>query len=244
MKNLSSDILFHFTSCYDVLEKILKSGFLLSNSVENFSDMNANSQSTHFIHPMVCFCDIRISQIDLHTEHYGKFAIGMSKKCGINKKLNTVSYFNKNSIYFDNLRNLFNDQTKGNQFVKFTPEEIMILKYLKEYEGYFHKIRGNKIFYDEREWRFVLDQNHGTQHQKLILPFKNEDDHDKLEEIRKKINDNNKKEYLEIDLNEIECIIVEKNSDLNNLVTFLKNESLEITVHSPIISFDKINKFI
>jgi hypothetical protein len=241
LNNLSSDILFHFTNNYEIIKKILMNGFLYSNSIENFSDINISGQSTHFIHPMVCFCDIRLSQIDLHTEHYGKFAIGMSKKWGRDNKLDTVSYFNKNSIYTENLKKLFNDKTRGNSF---TSEEIMILKYLKEYEGYFHKTNSDKIFYDEREWTAVLDENQGTQTIKFILPFKNEQDYIELEKKRIEKNNNMNKKFLQIDLNEIECIIVEKDLDLHNLVNFLQINRLKIPVHSPIISFDKLNKFI
>ena len=78
MPSISSNSLFHFTS-KDSLLKILESSFRPSYSRET---LYFNDSEIRVLVPMICFCDIPLSQINNHIATYGEYGIGMSKEWG------------------------------------------------------------------------------------------------------------------------------------------------------------------
>ena len=72
--NSHTSSLFHYTkSCDDVIS-ILQQGLKFSYCKEKFTDEICVGI------PMICFCDIPISRNEEHSEHYGNFAIGFTKR--------------------------------------------------------------------------------------------------------------------------------------------------------------------
>ncbi len=57
--------------------------------------------------PMVCFCDLPLSQIRKHTKTYGEYALGLSKEWAIKKQINPVLYTYPNSDLSEKLKNLY-----------------------------------------------------------------------------------------------------------------------------------------
>ena len=103
MSRLSPDSLFHFTPCLNNLLGILDKTFYPRYCYENFELTRRMTQLIEWVHlidaalPMVCFCDIPLSQLVNHIRIYGRYGLGMSKEWGIRERLNPVIYFNKNS---------------------------------------------------------------------------------------------------------------------------------------------------
>ena len=98
MSSLSPYSIFHFTPSLDNLLGILKNTFYPRYCYDEFDLIDNDTQS--FIEdaiPMVCFCDIPLSQLMNHINTYGKYGLGMSKEWGIREGLNPVIYFNRNS---------------------------------------------------------------------------------------------------------------------------------------------------
>ncbi len=92
MSLISSDTLFHFTSSIANLTGILENEFKPHLSVEQFGHVLQHLPgSTHIESesgiPMVCFCDIPLSQVGTHMDHYGPYAIGLNKSWGMEKGL-------------------------------------------------------------------------------------------------------------------------------------------------------------
>jgi len=155
MSRLSPDSLFHFTSCLSNLLGILDNTFYPRYCYEEF-ELTAETKS--FMHnaiPMVCFCDIPLSQLMNHIGTYGKYGLGMRKEWGIRSGLNPVVYFNRNSNMANNLRQALL------QFVRSNSARVLAetLMYLKPYEGILYRsgrvTKKDVRFYDEREWRYV-----------------------------------------------------------------------------------------
>ena len=90
---ISSNTLFHFTRSAEALVGILKHEFTPHYCLEDYSVLPAAApESPNIAIPMVCFCDIPLSQISEHLAKYGDFGIGLSKNWGMKKGVSPVLY--------------------------------------------------------------------------------------------------------------------------------------------------------
>jgi hypothetical protein len=123
---------------------------------------------------MVCFCDIPLSKVKDHLSWYGNYGIGIDKKWGIDQGICPILYVDPLSATTEAIINALNGYTKiwleGLKAEKEYPELMKVIdsgiinsierfmNFTKPYIGPFsHNGRNDeaKIFYDEREWRFV-----------------------------------------------------------------------------------------
>jgi hypothetical protein len=168
MPRLSSNTLFHFTSKKEYLINILQNNFM-PRYVKEYYPFEAEGLNEIGI-PMVCFCDIRLSQVNEHVEWYGSYGIGMRREWAVSKGLTPVQYYNSNAQNikelasgFSEMRNEFNRiVSSGFKFTEIPPWYFKIylnVWYMKAYDGkQLHKTKNieiNKNFYDEKEWRFI-----------------------------------------------------------------------------------------
>jgi hypothetical protein len=165
MSNISSNSLFHFTPKKEYLISILEQTFVPRYCFEEIklSDKLERAGFESAI-PMVCFCDISLSQINNHIEMYGGYGLGMTKEWGIRKKLNPIIYVNPNSNISESVsemaENVYQALDKHcSEITRNISDEYMnLVNFLKPYDGNFK--RGKKThkdvrFYNEREWRYV-----------------------------------------------------------------------------------------
>ncbi|NAY92963.1 hypothetical protein GTQ34_13650 [Muricauda sp. JGD-17] len=165
MSNISSNSLFHFTPKREYLLNILRQTFVPRYCFEEIqlSDQLKREKFESAI-PMVCFCDISLSQISNHIKTYGEYGIGMTKEWGIRNKLNPIIYINPNSNVSESISKLAEsvyqalDKYCGEVTKGISDEFMNLSNFLKPYKGNFK--RGDKIyknvrFYNEREWRYV-----------------------------------------------------------------------------------------
>ncbi|MFC2004566.1 abortive infection system antitoxin AbiGi family protein [Chloroflexota bacterium] len=161
MSRLSPDSLFHFTPSLDNLLGILKNTFYPRYCYEEFDLIDNDAQPfCEDAIPMVCFCDIPLSQLMSHINTYGKYGLGMSKAWGVREGLNPVIYFKQNSHLAKKLSVITNTHIWGNDSTSQAFKEAML--YIKPYEGTLyrggHAVKENVRFYDEHEWRYMLDR--------------------------------------------------------------------------------------
>lgn len=151
-EQLSANTLFHFTKKFEWLVKIVRCKFKPRLVLENYDSMGFVNMK--FAAPMVCYCDIRLSQIYSHMEEYGYFGIGLTKEWGIKNGLNPLLYVpSGNSSLLKTYQEFFTRDNKNyNEIMK-------LLFYLKPYRGpqYNEKAKEERIrnFYNEREWRYL-----------------------------------------------------------------------------------------
>lgn len=164
MSSISSDSLFHFTSSADNLIGILTKEFLPRFCCEKI--ILEGEETKVFINnafPMVCFCDIPLSQIKNHINTYGCYGLGMSKTWGMAKGLNPVVYLSKTSTFshslYKTMRRIIDQKVAKIVARKEALETVgEIVRYLKPYSGNFErngKVIKDVRFYNEREWRYV-----------------------------------------------------------------------------------------
>lgn len=158
---VSANTLFHFTRERKNLIGVIENGFYPSYSLEDLSAILSPDRLTAVHVPMVCFCDILLSQIGKHIEFYGEYGIGLRKKeWGIPRGISPIVYVDKESRTATLMRHVLNDLAKDT-LPKDAPLREKLLdfcKYFKAYEGPAWNRKTRKLeprkFYDEREWRY------------------------------------------------------------------------------------------
>lgn len=152
---ISSKTLFHFTSKRGTLEKILSSKFLWPQYCTEYYWGNYR-----FSLPMMCLCDIPLSEITYHMKRYGKFGIGISKVWA-NKidELATVIYTRHNSVLYKSVISILRKHYNREALSTY---EMFLLSRVKKYSGNTYcspkgrrELVRNVMFYNEREWRFI-----------------------------------------------------------------------------------------
>ena len=107
-KRFSANTLLHFTRNAENLINILIDGFYPRCCMENlefiYNHGTDQLATTGFAIPMVCFCDIPLSQISNHVEKYGGYALGLSKEWGESNGINPVMYELPNSNAIETIR--------------------------------------------------------------------------------------------------------------------------------------------
>lgn len=114
--------------------------------------------------PMVCFCDIPLSQIRNHVNLYGNYGIGLSKQWGMGKRISPILYTyeqSKVSSILSSMKYDFSNQRKKSLLTSNIESNFYdFIKFCKPYKGKMWKnarYTDNITFYNEREWRYVPD---------------------------------------------------------------------------------------
>lgn len=170
-KNLSADTLFHFTNSLHNIINILSNDFCARYCMEDFKFMDDDE----FAIPMVCFCDIPLSQIRNHIDKYGGYAIGLKKDWGIKNGINPVFYVLSDSFPTNKIKEVATTLAKQSENKNIIDNEARteleksrylmwdFINYIKPYEGRAWNKKnfdGEKTrFYDEREWRYIPDMD-------------------------------------------------------------------------------------
>ncbi|MBW7957339.1 MAG: hypothetical protein H3C68_05540 [Deltaproteobacteria bacterium] len=158
MPNISSETLFHFTRTFENLKGILKNEFHPRYSLEVLEFEGKNI--AEFAYPMVCFCDIPLSQVKEHFNIYGNYGIGMSKEWVFSNGLNPVMYLKKGSVLSDWLRLMLEcsqplSAEKDSNARGIKSGLLNMLRYTKPFEGVSNRTGTIVKFYNEREWRYI-----------------------------------------------------------------------------------------
>ncbi|WP_313263589.1 abortive infection system antitoxin AbiGi family protein [Sphingobacterium sp.] len=120
--------IFHYTNNFEILKKILRSGFAPSYCEETID------KKEYFI-PMVSFCNIPLREVDSYMK-YGQYGIGMSMEWALENSISPVIYVHENTPFLKEL----NPSISNFQFLK---------NWRTNYKG------KDIITYQEREWRFI-----------------------------------------------------------------------------------------
>lgn len=231
--NISSQTLFHFTSSYNVIEKILNpssgrriSGFKFSKIYEKI----AGTKLAYFV-DSISFCDIPLSMVKNHVNWYGAYAIGIKRSALKTLGASPVFYSHSKTDRIPH-----NSNSNSLDFFKSSPWFTSRLKQVygkqvfeNDGELYFK----NRKFYNEREWRIVGDFDKIE-----IITYKNEME---LIQYRKKIASNNLPN-IEVNIDDIEYIILEKSDDLKKFVPFVYKHypNLQNEILAKVLLYDKL----
>jgi len=217
MSRISSNTYFHFTK-FENLIGILEHNFYPRYCSE--CTYTSDGNTINFSFPIVCFCDIPLSQISNHIKHYGNYGIGLSKEWVLRNRLNPIIYLQKQSYLSKKLELVLNSNWESvnalpiKQLLDDRDALIYLLMHIKPYEGM--QIRnGNKEsirFYDEREWRYIPDISRLEDEELHLLTEKYSD-----EQIKRK-NDLLKEYPLKFEPNDIKYIIIKSENERKDVI--------------------------
>lgn len=153
---LSSTSLFHFTKRYDTLVKILKEGLQPRYCVEyDWGDKD-------LIIPMICTCDIPLSETRIHVGKYGKYGIGLNKSFAKACGFTPVFYISNKCMLYKIITKFAESLTMTS--ISKDPWNVLreeqLLYYVKRTTGtpcdreHLHMSKLPK-FSNEKEWRYI-----------------------------------------------------------------------------------------
>lgn len=162
---LSSNSLFHFTPKLDYLKDTIKNGIWARYCIEWQWENGLD-----FALPMCCFCDIPLSQVLNHMDSYGSSGIGVTKSWAKKYNITPVYYLDAQSVMREIMEQILREK-KDKPTRKLSQIEYLFLSHMKKVEGNIiikekkkdskriNIIEKKMPFYDEKEWRFVPDDN-------------------------------------------------------------------------------------
>ncbi len=170
--SISANTLFHFTDTFEDLESIFFNDFSPHYCLEDQSYLVPDNLPQYAAIPMVCFCDVPLSQVNYHTATYGYYCLGLTKEWGQENGINPIMYAVPNSYSTLLLKKCFGDLYPLNpKLLLYKTDEpdlssrnvatmlYSFFTFLKPYEGEFWKngslVQSGVRFYNEREWRYV-----------------------------------------------------------------------------------------
>ena len=263
MGKLSSETLFHFVSEKRHLIDILNNNFRPRYVVERFPFLDNEMKEMGI--PMLCFCDIRLSNVDEHTDWYGEYGIGMKSTWATKNGMTPVQYYNKESYLVKELGsgisklketfiNANKDDLESSTITDYYFSIFMNVWYMKEYKGKQWKWKTEKEilkkFYDEKEWRYIpkLSELKGMKNSLPITLLGKQVENIKSDSIYKEQINGIIRQSLSLNFNpdDISNIIIAKESERLEFINALKRSKEkynkdEITIlTSKIISLEQI----
>src|SRR5262249_32237680 len=208
----------HFTNSVDHIKSILKDGFFPHYCPEyslDPADRREASRGRPPMHaiPIVSFCDLPLSLIGKHLEHYGHFGIGLDKRCGVNNGVARVISTHSRTQTRASLLLLPTEDAK-NSGETAARDMMLLAAYTKPFEGPAwrrKKVHKKVRFYDEREWRYVPRIQKG---QSLFLGRKDFNNITKKNAFQKRLKEHN---VLPVHPDYVQYLIVPYDKEENNI---------------------------
>jgi hypothetical protein len=224
---VSANSLFHFTGSLENLLNILTNEFRPRFCLENFGLLKEHAVSAvkdedlEWAIPMVCFCDLPLSQTGFHLSVYGDYGIGLTKDWGKRNGIAPVLYAYSQSILTTKLANMLaalaSEETANALASELMQDFFDVFSFVKPYEGNLWRegrVVSNLRFYNEREWRFVPRLSKGDSYREGMNKADFLDD-SKRTEANKKVAELSR---ISFEPNDIKYLIVRREEEIVPLI--------------------------
>ncbi|MGL4874350.1 MAG: abortive infection system antitoxin AbiGi family protein [Clostridium sp.] len=175
--------------------------------------------------PMTCFCDINFSNISEHVGFYGRFGIGFDKAWCVEKGIQPIQYINDKSVLLKDYREALEHALTDDKNSVVENYLLTNLAYFKPLKGKMKKRDGsivNKIFHDEKEWRYIpeIKKCFGEDLEQIVNSNHCTDKY--LQELNEVLREEESKQvWLNFDLMDIKYLIVETERDKVELINYI-----------------------
>lgn len=246
MAKISSKTLFHFVNRREFLIDIITEGFWPRYCIEHCWG------ERHWAIPMVCFCDITLSDIQLHTKKYGNYGIGVSKSWAGRNNVTPVLYAHYESDLYNRIKECsMSLKSPCTSESNISLEEYMLYRIKRTTESpyeHMYNYPSNadptpKMYklYNEREWRYVphISSNVHMVEWKAMKGWFDKPIEDRIQEKREFCNElceSTKDLKLDIGCDDIKYLFVPDEKE--------KRELIEAIYSAESISLSRKKKFI
>ena len=168
-----------------------------------------------------------------HPDFYGKYAIAFSKEWGIEHKLQPINYLNKNGQAARSLSKVFTYLMRRKRLPSNLMEDLLSrFAYTKPVQGTMEKVffdennkkktlLYNKVFHDEKEWRYVPDVRLMNKH-RLEIVLANPQAIDERDSWNKNLQDEKYKDlWLDFNYEDIKYLLVPDNDSRDRLIKYI-----------------------
>ena len=206
---ISSNTLFHFTNEFKYLKQSIEEGLWPRYCVEK------KWNGKDFAIPMLCFCDIPLSQVKEHIGGYGCYGIGVTKNFARNNKITPVTYLHQGSLLYNKLDYFISKfQTPSTNHKKMDFKELMLYQ-IKKVCGFNNSSEPRLKFYNEREWRYIPPISENVHLE--ILPGTYSE-----KEMVDKYSARTENDKIPISAEDIAYIIVKEEGEIKKMIKILK----------------------
>lgn len=245
----SANTLFKFMKKEKYLKSILEKDAIIPRYNTEIIDYLKLDILDEIAFPMSCFCDININKIDLHTQKYGRYGIGLKKEWLYkNLDIEPIHYVNPESNEIKDFREAFKAALSDteNKSVQILSNYLLTsLLYMKPIQGkmIIDGKENNLCFHDEREWRYIPQIN-----EKEITPILwGKTLNSNYMEICNKALERKRKYWLKFSPKDVNYITVGSEEDANYFAEIIygkKNYNFEqkMDLISKIIILDNLGK--
>lgn len=184
-----------------------------------------------------CFCDIPLHNVSAHKNEYGDYCIGLSKEWGFKNGLQPVIYYNSSSEFKKMMRNAYFSAMQGDDedAISTLIEPLNhIFKYQKKIVGYDGRIKKNKHYTDEKEWRFVPNILDDLDFGEIIVKQAIINNNFLREEFNNKIAKSNY--TLNYDYNDIKYLFVRNDYQRGGLIKLIRGFQIEDEIKDKLIT--------
>lgn len=158
-----SDILIHWTGkditvdlppaeaqrhCVNLLTEILGGGLRYTPPRKSEQFAGGDGMVDMLQRPMICFTELKLSEVSAHASRYGSLGIGFSRKYLLEYGANPAFYVHSDSAGIAN-RNLVNC---ANRIIDIPGADVMLSYFKPMSDAHQPDLK----YYDEMEWRMVL----------------------------------------------------------------------------------------
>ena len=174
---IHADSLFNFMTELKYLTIIIKTKRISARYCEENLEYLNIPKLRKIALPMKCFCDINMHKLEQHLEWYGYYGLAFSKEWGIQQGIQPVQYINPSSNLVQDFVEAFKSafliktsdiNSPQSKMQSFLLHELM---YYKPHDGLIEnrntKIKQEKCFTDECEWRYIPNVAKAGFHQVL-----------------------------------------------------------------------------
>lgn len=247
----SANVFFHCMKKLAHLKQIFERKAILPRYNVEIIDFLNIPDCREIAFPMICFCDIFLKLLSPHMKNYGDYVIGLDKDFGIQNGFEPIQYINNKSEVAKKLQSVMNylsanaDEESAGEAI-YSDQIISSLLYIKPLYGLMRlgdNISDNRLFTDEREWRFIPDMT--------------DSELDKLMPAKKLVQANlnlyseamtkYEKGWLKIDLDAVKYIIVKNDDEIDDMISFIKTldnwkDHEKDRLLTKLLTFDELKK--
>lgn len=222
--NTNADSLCNYMKDLEYLKMKLRDKALIPRYVAETTSYLGVGNLNKMAFPMICFCDIPFSKIQIHINSYGEYGIAFNKTSLLMKYgIQPIHYISKNSPLIHDFHDAFlccmEKDTIANEYELLSDYLLSTLVFMKPVSEPKKENNEEYIFQNECEWRFVPKSSDLPPDMELILL--NEDVTEKSIQLYSKVLEKHDESWIKYEWSDVKYLIVPDEKDAFDIIDYI-----------------------